>query len=131
MSEKKYSFPAGLASWLFAGLIGILVTAGCLAGMAALMVSQGISGSAAAPMATTAVGLGSFFSGWVAAFRMREHGLFCGLVEGALNAALLIVLALPAGILIENTMLLRFAVAVLCGCLGGFFGVGRRARAHI
>jgi len=99
--------------------------------MAELMVSKGLSGSAAAPLATVAVGIGSFCGGWTAAFCKKEHGLFCGALQGSMTAALLLILALPTGLLIENAMLLRFATAVLCGSFGGFLGVQGRGRKHL
>lgn len=58
MSEKKL-FPAELRVLLLAGAVGVMVTAGGLAAMAALMTAQGYSGAAAPPLATAAVGAGS------------------------------------------------------------------------
>lgn len=122
MSEKKFS-PAGSGIRLLASVVGILVLAGCLAEMAALMVSRELSGSAAAPLATAAAGISSFCSGWIAAFQKRERGLLCGAVQGLILSALLLILALPAGLPVENTVLLRAAAAIFCGCFGGFLGV--------
>lgn len=122
MSEKK-RFPAGAACWLLAGTIGVLVTAGCLSGMAVLMASRKFSGTAAAPLAMIAVGAGSFCGGWSAAFFQKQKGLACGTCQGILFAALLLVLSLPSDAFMENAALLRFAVCVLCGSIGGFLGV--------
>ena len=56
MSDRK-RFPAGFGVWLFAGLMGVLMMAVCLAGMAFLMVSRELSGSSAAlPAAFSADG---------------------------------------------------------------------------
>ena len=88
MSEKKL-FPAELRVLLLAGAVGVMVTAGWLAAMAALMTAQGYSGAAAPPLATAAVGAGSLCSGWIAAFCKKERGLLCGLVQGLFYAALL------------------------------------------
>ena len=90
MSEKKL-FPAELRVLLLAGAVGVMVTAGWLAAMAALMTAQGYSGAAAPPLATAAVGAGSLCSGWIAAFCKKERGLLCGLVQGLFYAALLVV----------------------------------------
>ena len=130
MSERKF-IPADIRILLFSVLIGVMVTAGGLAGMAALMVSREISGSAAVPLATAATGTGSFFSGWFAAFCKREHGLIWGALQGLVLAALLFILALPAGVILENAILLRFAVMILCGSIGGFCGVSLRGRKHL
>ena len=74
MSEKKL-FPAELRVLLLAGAVGVMVTAGWLAAMAALMTAEGYSGAAAPPLATAAVGAGSLCSGWIAAFCKKERGL--------------------------------------------------------
>ena len=127
MSEKKI-FLSQLRVLALAGGTGAVITAGCLAAMAALMASQGYSGAAAAPLATAAVGLGSLCSGCVAAFWKRERGLLCGLVQGFLYDALLVVLSMPSGTLTESTSLMRLAIVVLCGSVGGFLGMAGRER---
>lgn len=118
MSEKNL-FPAELRVLLLAGTVGVMVTAGGLAAMAALMTAQGYSGAVAPPLATAAVGAGSLCSGWIAAFCKKERGLLCGLVQGLFYAALLVVLSVPSGTLTEEPPLLRFAVLILCGSIGG------------
>ena len=67
MSEKKL-FPAELRVLLLAGAVGVMVTAGGLAAMAALMTAQGSSGAAAPLLATAADGAGSLSPGWTAHF---------------------------------------------------------------
>lgn len=114
MSEKNL-FPAELRVLLLAGAVGVMVTAGWLAAMAALMTAQGYSGAAAPSLATAAVGAGSLCSGWIAAFCKKERGLLCGLVQGLFYAALLVVLSVPSGTLTEEPPLLRIAVLILCG----------------
>ena len=126
MSEKNL-FPAELRVLLLAGAVGVMVTAGWLAAMAALMTAQGYSG-AAAPLATAAVGAGSLCSGWIAAFCKKERGLLCGLVQGLFYAALLVVLSVPSGTLTEEPPLLRFAVLILCGSIGGLLGMVTREK---
>ena len=127
MSEKKL-FPAELRVLLLAGTVGVMVTAGWLAAMAALMTAQGYSGAAAPPLATAAVGAGSFCGGWVAAFCKKERGLICGLVQGVFYAALLCVLSIPSGAITESGAQMRFAIVVLCGSIGGFLGMKSRER---
>ena len=127
MSEQKL-FPSQLQVLALAGGTGVIITAGCLAAMAALMAACSYSGAAAVPLATVAVGLGSLCSGWVAAFCKRERGLLCGLGQGLLYDALLVVLGMPSGTLTENASLMRLAVVVLCGSVGGFLGMAVRER---
>ena len=125
MSEKKFS-PSGFRFFFLAGGTSIVVTAVCLAAMAALMVSQKLPGTAAVPLATAAVGVGSFCGGWVAAFCKRERGLLCGFVQGALYTTLLGVLSIPYGTITENASLMRSAIVLLCGSIGGFLGMMSR-----
>ena len=129
MSEKNFSL-SELRVLALAGGTGIAVTAGSLTAMAALMVSRGYSGAAANSLATAAVGLGSLYSGWVAAFCKRERGLLCGLIQGLLYAALLVVLSIPSGTIAESPLLMRLAIVVLCGSIGGFWGMSSRERKH-
>ena len=127
MSEKKL-FPAELRVLLLAGAVGVMVTAGWLAAMAALMTAQGYSGAAAPPLATAAVGAGSLCSGWVAAFCKKERGLICGLVQGVFYAALLCVLSIPSGAITESGAQMRFAIVILCGSIGGLLGMVTREK---
>lgn len=125
MSEKKFS-PAGFRFFFLAGGTAIVVTTVCLAAMSALMVSQKLPGTTAVPLATAAVGGGSFCGGWMAAFCKRERGLLCGFVQGVIYTALLGVLSVPCGTITENASLMRFAIVLLCGSVGGFLGMMSR-----
>lgn len=62
MSEKKFP-PAELRFLFLAGGTAFVVTAVCLAAMAAWMVAQKCPGTAAEPLAAAAVGVGSFCGG--------------------------------------------------------------------
>ena len=132
MSEKNL-FPAELRVLLLAGAVGVMVTAGWLAAMAALMTAQGYSGAAAPPLATAAVGAGSLCSGWIAAFCKKERGLLCGLVQGLFYAALLVVLSVPSGTLTEEPQpymggMTKIDVLILCGSIGGLLGMVTREK---
>ena len=67
-------------------------------------------------------------AGWIAAFCKKERGLLCGLVQGLFYAALLVVLSVPSGTLTEEPPLLRFAVLILCGSIGGLLGMVTREK---
>lgn len=58
----------------------------------------------------------------------KERGLLCGLVQGLFYAALLVVLSVPSGTLTEELPLLRFAVLILCGSIGGLLGMVTREK---
>lgn len=132
MAEKRFA-PAGAGVFLLAGTIGVLVCALCLVGAASCMEAQGWSQSAAAPLSSFAVGVGSLCGGVVAAFFRREHGLLTGAVQGVLFAAILAALLAGSGGVWESWSMIRMGVAVLCSSLGGLFGLSlaeklRRAR---
>ena len=50
------------------------------------------------------------------------------LVQGLFYAALLVVLSVPSGTLTEEPPLLRFAVLILCGSIGGLLGMVTREK---
>ena len=122
MSDRT-NVPARLRIVLLAGLAGVLMTVLCLFGAAEWMTSRRCSGMAAVPLATASLGIGSFCSGWLAAFLQKKRGLLCGAEQGLLFVLLLIALNLPSGLVLENTLLLRVVAAILCGCLGGALGI--------
>lgn len=126
MSDRM-NVPARLRVVLLAGLAGVLMTVLCLFGAAGWMASRSCSGTLAAPLATASLGIGSFCSGWLAAFLQKKRGLFCGAEQGLLFVLLLIALNLPSGLTLENALLLRVAVVILCGCLGGAIGIRCRS----
>lgn len=129
MSEPR-KFPAGLLFFVIFTLLGLAVTAACLAGAAQWMVIQGYSGHAAFPLTTTAVCIGSFSSALAAALWKRQHGLATGLIQGVLLAAVLAALAMFSGTAAEPLHMFRMAVAILCGGVGGLLSVAIRERRH-
>ena len=96
-----------------------------MAGLAYGMVQQGLSQSAAWPMATCAISAGSLFSGWLMAFWQKSRGLLCGVVQGTLFVFLLLCFALFSGGPPGEWELIRFAVVFLFGCIGGVLGMLR------
>ena len=86
MSDTK-KFPAiGLLAVFGVGSAAAAVS---LAGFSWLMVKQGLTQEAAAPLATAAVCLGSFLSGLLMTILQKGKGLVWGAAEGALFAGLL------------------------------------------
>ena len=51
-------------------------------------------------------------------------------MQGLLYDALLVVLSMPSGTIAENASLMRLAIVVLCGSVGGFLGMAGRERKH-
>ena len=112
MSESR-GFPAELLSFLAFGVLGVAVTAAALAGFAQLMAGQGCSGSALA-----------------AAFRKKARGLLTGLLQSTFLAVPLALSAVWNGTAAEPAVVCRILVVLLCGCIGGLFGVTLRSRRH-
>ena len=127
MSEPR-KFPAEILFYLLFSVLGLALTAACLAGAAQWMVMQGYSGTAAAPLATASVCIGSLLSALAAAFRKRERGLLTGALQSAALAGLLAILAMFAGTAQEPMLLIRLAAVLLCGGIGGLLGVTLRGR---
>ena len=122
MSEKlqQRSF---ILRFLLAAIIGILTTALCIAGLAALMAAQGYSAGLSGVFATLAVCLGSLCSGLTAAHLAPDHRLLYGSMQGAFLAVLLAILAGFSGTIPEAGQLLRLAAVTLCGGAGGILGM--------
>ena len=123
MSGTKLITPADAGILLLAGAAGVLISAACLGGMAQLMVAQGVSPSIAPFAATASVGLGSFFSGGVAAFCKKSRGLLTGLLQGMMLAGLLLLLSLFFGNTLTAAQGVRMAVVTLSGGSGGLVGI--------
>ena len=125
-STSAVKFPAGRALAAFGA--GGAFAGACMAGLAFLMTKQGLSQSAAWPMATCAVSAGSLFSGWLMAFWQKSRGLLCGLVQGVLFVFLLLAFGFVSGSPPEELQLMRFGITLLFGCIGGVFGMLRGER---
>ena len=89
MSDTK-KFPAIGLLVVFGG--GSAASAVSLAGFGWLMVKQGLTQEAAAPLATAAICLGSFLSGLLMAILQNGKGLVWGAAEGVLFTGLLFIL---------------------------------------
>ena len=125
MSDTK-KFPA--VSLLAVFGLGIAAAAGCLAGFGWLMVKQGLTQEAAAPLATAAVCLGSFLSGLLMALFQKGKGLVWGAVEGALFTGMLFLLGTLYQSEWETMQFVRAGLVLLTGVLGGVLGMLRAER---
>ena len=125
MSDTK-KFPAiGLLVVLGVGSAAPAVS---LAGFGWLMVKQGLTQEAAAPLATAAVCLGSFLSGLLMAILQKGKGLVWGAAEGALFAGLLFILGTLYQSEWETMQFVRAGLVLLMGVLGGVLGMLRAER---
>ena len=122
--------PSELLSFLLFGALGVAVTAAALAGFAQLMAGQGCSGSGVPILATTAVCMGSLLCALAAAFRKKARGLLTGLLQSTFLAVPLVLSAVWNGTAAESAVVCRILAVLLCGCIGGLFGVTQRSRRH-
>ena len=93
-----------------------------------LMVKQGLTQEAAAPLATAAVCLGSFLSGLLMAILQKGKGLVWGAAEGVLFAGLLFILGTLYQSEWETIQFVRAGLVLLMGVLGGILGMLRTER---
>lgn len=129
MSDTK-KFPAIGLLVVFG--VGSAAAAVSLAGFGWLMVKQGLTQEAAAPLATAAVCLGSFLSSFLSGLLMailqKGKGLVWGAAEGALFAGLLFILGTLYQSEWETMQFVRAGLVLLMGVLGGILGMLRAER---
>lgn len=125
MSDTK-KFPA--VSMLAVFGLGSSAAVASLAGFGWLMVKQGMTQEAAAPLATAAVCLGSFLSGLLMSFLQKGKGLVWGAAEGTLFAGLLFLLGTLYQSEWGTMQFVRVGLVVLMGVLGGILGMLRTER---
>ena len=65
-----------------------------------------------------------------AAFRKKARGLLTGLLQSTFLAAPLVLSAVWNGTVAESAVVCRILAVLLCGCIGGLFGVTLRSRRH-
>lgn len=125
--------PSFFRCWLRPVLVGVAVgliaCVGALMLMALVVQSVDVPRAAILPLAIAAAAIGAFLAGLTAAAVARQKGLLLGAVCG-LTLWLLILLAGVArytGVSGGNAVL-KLAVLLLCGGIGGVLGVNLRKR---
>ena len=110
-------------------VIGALCCTAILLLMAAVMAAQDIPRSAVTPMAIVAAAVGAFIGGFVSARIAKERGLLFGAASGLLLYALVAITGL---IFLKEVrgiyLLIKAAVMIGCGAVGGIIGVNLRKR---
>lgn len=119
--------------WLRPLLIGVAVGIVCctllLLVMAAVVNAVDVPRAATVPMAVTAAALGAFAAGLTAALIARRHGLIIGAVSGALLWLVILIAGFIQYAGVDGGYaLLKAAVLIVMGGLGGVLGVNRRRR---
>ena len=122
MSDTK-KFPAIGLLVVFG--VGNAAAAVSLAGFGWLMVKQGLTQEAAAPLATATICLGSVL---LMAILQKGKGLVWGAAEGVLFAGLLFILGTLYQSEWETMQFVRAGLVLLMGVLGGILGMLRAER---
>jgi putative membrane protein (TIGR04086 family) len=108
------------------GLIGCI---GVLMLMALLVQSADVPRVLIVPLAMAAAAIGAFLAGLTAAAVARQNGLLLGAVCGLLLFLLILVAGVARYAGVSGThALLKFAVLLVCGSIGGVLGVNMRKR---
>ncbi len=129
-TRKEVSTAARILRPLGMGLgIGVIVCAIVLLIAAAIMTTGILPASAVTPVALAAAAIGAFISGFVAARLSRERGLLYGAGVGLLLFLLITIAGMLSLQELRGTMmLLRAALTIGFGALGGVLGVNVKTR---
>ena len=107
----------GVVSGLFSIFVVMLL-------MAFVLTKSDFSESVSLMLATMAIAIGTFFSGFVSARLFKRRGLFIGLITGLLTFVLLVIISLAStDTTISSLLLIRLALVAVSSSLGGIFGV--------
>lgn len=111
--------------------VGGIVTTLLLVLMAVVMTVRDIPQGIVTPLATAAAAIGGFVGGLTAARIAKRQGLLIGALCGALLYALIWVTGMGhAGELQAVSVLIKWAILIACGAVGGIVGVNMRRRPH-
>lgn len=114
---------------LWGTAFGALICLLLLFVMAAILTAQNVPQAAVTPMALVAAAIGAFLGGLIAARIAREKGLLIGALTGLL---LFVILAIAGFIFVRDahgsSAILKAAIFLACGAVGGIVGVNLRRR---
>lgn len=123
--------PSLFRCWLRPALVGVAVgiigCIGLLMLMALIVQSVDVPRAAILPLAITAAAIGAFLAGLTAAAIAKQNGLLLGAVCGLVLFLLILLagVARYAGVNGGNAVL-KLAILLLCGSIGGVLGVNLR-----
>ncbi len=129
-TRKEISAAARILRPLGVGTgIGVVACTVILLIAAAIMTTGVLPTSAITPVALAAATIGSFFGGFAAARASRERGLLYGAGVGLLLFLLITIVGIAVLQELRGTMtLLKAALTIGCGALGGVLGVNVKKR---
>lgn len=111
--------------------VGGVVTVLLLLLMAVGMTARDLPQAAVAPLATVAAAIGAFVGGLTAARIARQQGWLLGALCGVLLYALIWLTGLThIGDMQATGVLIKWAILIACGAVGGIMGVNLKRRPH-
>lgn len=129
VGTEQVAFAGWSKAFLFSSFMGFL---GCLIGILAgamLIPSSSTPGNLVFPVSLIATGIGGLFSGFSAARALRRRGMLMGIVAGLILYAILTLLSLWFSDAAPSfLMLIKLAICVGAGAVGGIFGINFRMR---
>lgn len=122
-------FGRWLRPLLVGAAVGILCCILLLMLMAAAVQTVDVPRGAAVPLAIAAAAVAAFAAGLTAALLAKQRGLLLGAVSGLVLFLLILLAGFIRFTAVDaGTALLKLAVLVVTGALGGVLGVNRRRR---
>lgn len=125
---KSNSFTANMITMLKAVAIGLLVTTVVLLLFSFVMCKKDVPFMLLNPFSAGLLMLGSFLSGYLAARRMREHGMILGALCGLIIFAILLLGSFMSRFDVGLIAVIKLMIAVVSGAIGGIIGVNARTR---
>ena len=108
---------------------GGVITSLLLLLMALGMTAWDLPQAVIAPLATVAAAVGAFVGGLIAARIARQQGLLVGALCGVLLYALILLTGLTHVADMQATsILIKWAILIACGAVGGILGVNLKRR---
>ncbi|MEG1774771.1 MAG: TIGR04086 family membrane protein [Oscillospiraceae bacterium] len=120
---RKYGAPI-----LKAVTLGLLVTTVLLLLFAFIMSKKDLPFALVNPLSVTSLIAGSMLAGFLSAHWLREHGMTVGALCGLILFLLLLLASAMTKFEIGTQALMKLAIAVISGAIGGVAGVNAQKR---
>lgn len=111
--------------------IGLLVTAVLLLLLSFVLSKRDFSFMLINPLATLALGVGSMLSGFLSARSFRERGMLMGGLSGLIIFAIVLIVSAMFQFELGAKAIIKLAVTVLGGCVGGIIGINKRNKRRV
>lgn len=125
---KNDNFTAKMITMLKAVMFGLLVTTVALLLFSFVMCKKDVPFILLNPFSAGLLVLGSSLSGYMAASRIREHGMLIGAFCGVFIFAILLLGSFLSRFDVGLTAFIKLMIAIVSGSIGGIIGVNARTR---